>query len=361
MSSEMIINRDNYELYFLDHLEGRLDEKLRLQLRQFMEENPDLAAELKGMEKIRLNPDQDIPPIKKEILKKKVVPVNSINENNIDEKLIASVEGDLAEDESRSLKKFLQLNPSYQYDQKLFQATVSEPDTRIIFQAKEQLKHRKLVLMMNRWYIAASAAAAIILLLLGWRFLYFDKSQPDIYENDIVRITHEEVINNNISRLERKEATEIVHVIETNLLNPDITPLILIAKDPPVTMGIMAAGEVLSEATNPSPEFRAISAELLASTAPSSAESSSPRLLGKILHNYSKKVRERQEMVRANPSKQERNISFWDIADLGIKGYNTIADREVELEVIRDKTGAAVEYSFSENDRVLLSRDLNPQ
>ena len=40
------INRDNYEAYFLDSLEGSLTKEEQLALNQFLEQNPDLKEEL---------------------------------------------------------------------------------------------------------------------------------------------------------------------------------------------------------------------------------------------------------------------------------------------------------------------------
>jgi len=44
----MMINRENYEIYFIDFLEGNLSEEERAAVELFLLENPDLAAEIDG-------------------------------------------------------------------------------------------------------------------------------------------------------------------------------------------------------------------------------------------------------------------------------------------------------------------------
>lgn len=44
------INEDNYEAWFLDHLEGRLSAKQAEILAEFLEARPDLRAELDAAE-----------------------------------------------------------------------------------------------------------------------------------------------------------------------------------------------------------------------------------------------------------------------------------------------------------------------
>ena len=50
----MDISRENYESWFLDYLDGRLDAGQQGILRAFLEFNPDLRLELESMEPVRL-------------------------------------------------------------------------------------------------------------------------------------------------------------------------------------------------------------------------------------------------------------------------------------------------------------------
>ncbi len=49
-----MITRDNYEIYFLDYLEGGLSTTLREELQLFLEENPDLKAEFEAFDVVKV-------------------------------------------------------------------------------------------------------------------------------------------------------------------------------------------------------------------------------------------------------------------------------------------------------------------
>ena len=50
----MIITRDNYESFFMDYLEGNLEENLIDQFLDFLKQNPDLKEELHLFEEVSL-------------------------------------------------------------------------------------------------------------------------------------------------------------------------------------------------------------------------------------------------------------------------------------------------------------------
>lgn len=67
-----MINKDNYEAYFLDHLEGNLSEKDKKELEVFLKENPKLEEELKAYDNsLFLIPDMEISFKEKESLRHK--------------------------------------------------------------------------------------------------------------------------------------------------------------------------------------------------------------------------------------------------------------------------------------------------
>lgn len=65
-----MINKDNYEAYFLDYLEGNLSEKYKKELELFLKENPKLGEELKAYDNsLFLIPDMEISFKEKESLR----------------------------------------------------------------------------------------------------------------------------------------------------------------------------------------------------------------------------------------------------------------------------------------------------
>ncbi|MFA6199853.1 MAG: hypothetical protein WC679_05550 [Bacteroidales bacterium] len=67
-----MINKDNYEAYFLDHIEGNLSEEGEKKLEVFLKENPKLEEELKAYDNsLFLIPDMEISFKEKESLRHK--------------------------------------------------------------------------------------------------------------------------------------------------------------------------------------------------------------------------------------------------------------------------------------------------
>ena len=86
----MKITRDNYEPFFLDYLEGNLDENKIDQFLDFLEKNPDLKEELQLFEHVNL-PEEHFDFSGKESLYKSAAEEKLMLEN----KVIAYLEGDM--------------------------------------------------------------------------------------------------------------------------------------------------------------------------------------------------------------------------------------------------------------------------
>jgi hypothetical protein len=52
-------------------------------------------------------------------------------------------------------------------------------------------------------------------------------------------------------------------------------------------------------------------------------------------------------------------MNFWSVISSGIRGYNTITDRDIELLVKRDDEGKITSYALLEQDRLIMSRYLD--
>lgn len=137
----MNINRNNYEAFFLDYLEGRLPIDLNEELQIFLQSNPDLAAELnelkEGNKASDFSLDDDVPVfLAKDSLKKSDY-VSS--ENLIDELLAKELEGDLTEDEEKLIDKISKESPLVQKERAIYLKT-KLTSTNEVFEEKESLK-----------------------------------------------------------------------------------------------------------------------------------------------------------------------------------------------------------------------------
>lgn len=173
----MKITRDNYESWFLDYLEGRLEEGRREDFLRFLDDNRDLKEELSGFEPVTL----DLPEVffdGKETLKKEFFDLPEA----FDQAAAARMEGDSEPAEALRFEDYLQRHPEKQADADLFLQTRLIPDLSIVFPGKENLVHRPVIRLMMTWTIRVAAVllvAALVFTTLDWR-LDFPESGMEV-------------------------------------------------------------------------------------------------------------------------------------------------------------------------------------
>lgn len=155
----MKITRDNYESFFLDYLEGNLEETMIDQFLDFLEQHPDLKEELNLFEEIPL-PQEPVVFKDKQALYK----TPGRESESFDRKAVAYMEGDLKEHERRSFEASLESNPKLKQEYALFEKTRLIPDPAIRFDKKEKLYRKSATILLINW---AGRAAAVLVLLFG--------------------------------------------------------------------------------------------------------------------------------------------------------------------------------------------------
>jgi hypothetical protein len=168
----MKITKDNYEAWFLDYHDQSLNPGQTAELMLFLEQHPELKAEFDAFEQISLVPDLNITFPEKENLKKnEIIAVGNLNETNYEEYLIAAVEKVLTATESTELDAFLAQNPHLYSELALFRQTVLEPDLSLVFEDKDSLKRKALIVAgtsasasYRRWLYPAVSIAALLLI-----------------------------------------------------------------------------------------------------------------------------------------------------------------------------------------------------
>lgn len=146
-----MINRDNYEIWFIDYLDGNLDDRKTRNLQQFLENNPDLQEELKDMESMHLEPES-ITYAAKDALKKTHFPT----QESFDTACVDLIEGNATITQKAELMAYTQSRPEKARELRIFKATVL-PKENIPYPFKEKLYKKALLTSINRWVGAAAA------------------------------------------------------------------------------------------------------------------------------------------------------------------------------------------------------------
>ena len=124
----MIINRHNYEEFFLLYIDDELSLEDRTAVDQFLEQNADLKKELEMLQQTTL-PADEIKFEAKEILYKQA---EGISLNNYEEYFLLSVDKELGEQQNEEVQKFVLKHPELQNEFMLLAKTQLEPQ-KILF------------------------------------------------------------------------------------------------------------------------------------------------------------------------------------------------------------------------------------
>jgi hypothetical protein len=160
----MTINKDNYEIFFLDYHEKNLTPEQVAELLIFLEVNPELKKEFEAFSTFSVNDNSEVVFEDKEKLKKPVITTSNFNHFAVD-----NLEGDLLPEEKIQYKKFVAANSQFKKEEDLFSKTKLKADLNIKHPDKNSLRHKGKIIPFNFFYVAA---AACILLMLG---IFFSK------------------------------------------------------------------------------------------------------------------------------------------------------------------------------------------
>ena len=332
----MDIHRNNYEAYFLDYLEGRLSEQEIAVLLAFLEKNPDLEDELYQFENITLT-ERDINLKNKEVMFKSTDDYSSVNERNFPEFCVAHFEKQLGHKGEQLLKEYLELNPSLIKEYNLFCKVYLEDDLSIRMPGKNHLKHIT-VYPVRRWLLTASAAAAILIFAL----LLFPLKN---------RIIPPQLQTAAVSESKHLKTPATTHPAELEITNRNLktaTPKAPRRNAFPVTgpvdsLQILQTREdrenILLAALAPvevhSLETAAGNRDLLPARI---ILQEKPENGGKVNHEYEPLLDYALAEVRNKVNykipagKDNGKISWWGIAEFGVKGFNQLTGSNLRLE-----------------------------
>ncbi len=151
----------NYEAFYLDHLEGNLNEKDTALLLEFLAANPDLVmedAELPSYESESINLDSQL----KEKLKQPFVS-DKITPSNVEFFMISAVENQLPSEKEIELNQFIEQHPSYLIDADYYSKVILEANESVRYADKSSLKKKQPIVLWP--YITAAASVLVSIMI----------------------------------------------------------------------------------------------------------------------------------------------------------------------------------------------------
>ena len=345
----MDINRNNYEAFLLDLLEGSLSFEEEKELNEFLKHHPEFVVDLPDTELWRLEKNHVSYPSRDQLKKEFPVADTKLSETNFDFFSIARMEGDLTSRQEEEHHSMVSRDESREVEWRAWQKARLVPE-QIQFHGKKNLKRKKAVNGRMVWMSAISAAAALTLLLVLLRM------DPVVPGPELSITTSEETL----------KSPEPQTVVQEE-------PPAMVQEEPPVTVKkpeLVSVNKVqnqsteletkrsqgppagLSDSSYPilmvEPEARPIriagnltsSSELLANHTPDRIEpinipTVSPNLVSLSVGQIAEL--DRKELF--DDFTEEHNISLLSVANAGIKGINKLTGSDISLMASRDEEG----------------------
>lgn len=153
------INKDNYEAFYLDYLEGNLNELESVSLFNYLDANPELKAELEDdVLEYTLVPDTaHLNSFEKDDLKNFDCLLGEICLNNVNDFIIADLENTISEDKKKELDEFIAKH-QLEKEKAYFFATKLKPNNSEVYKHKNELKKKGKIIPL---FIKIASVAAV--------------------------------------------------------------------------------------------------------------------------------------------------------------------------------------------------------
>lgn len=334
----MKISRDNYEIWFIDYLDGKLTVEQTAVLMAFLQENPDLEEELNSVSEVKLNPES-IPFNAKASLKK--YSSDTITPHNIDQYIVRHIDMELNPSEIDEMYAYLKRNPEKNKDLALFQRTRVQPDLTISFPDKNSLKRHSVAekthLNIRR---AIAIAASVIIILTISLAIFRNKTERSSFQAEFNKKT------NNLQRpvkqiapSQEQQKLQYTPFHQANQAIPEEQNNYANIYPQPQNISLPDSNPVIKNIIRNDPEpYYAYNT--------TQTDSSYNAIFTQNKYTH---FREMVENVPydAMAFNSAEPVTLWDVAEIGSKGLSTISGEKINLNRQKDENGNVKKVSFS--------------
>ncbi len=359
----MEINRNNYEAYMLDLLEGRLTAEDQQVVRDFLLLNPDLAPGIEEINPWSLEPGKISFPGKEQLKKEMPDASCMLTTSNFDLFSIARLEGDLTREQEVDHASMVEKHQEKRKEWAGWQQTKLHAEP-VLFTNKEVLKRKKGISGRVIWISVISSAAVIAILLTLLRVEQPATGSELSVESEAIQNIDNEVI--------RAQASDPIPQQEFAAMMPKSESIL--SNDKPVLFSIKKNPEREEESQmNSKSNDDGIGTDTVNQFRKDEKQSKPVRIASRVTSNsdiVDEGTYDRIKHLEIPPTSihlsslsitqlaeldlqevfddytKENAISLWSIANAGIKGINRLTGTEMSLLAARDDEGDVAGFKF---------------
>jgi len=323
------IGLDNYEVWFLDFLEGNLNKSRLEELDRFLSLHPEMKEELHEMELLHL-PAEKISFKGKSGLKHTPADYAGVTEE--DYQCIAFMEGDMNRSEQIRFKDQLKKDKNLKRKLHLFTRTRLVPDASVFYPGRARLKKKRR--LVSAWIYPLAAAVVT-----GLAFWLWPGKTPEVNHPHYLQMA----VKESLLDLNKNDIT---------LKNSTIQL--------PAAPGFMIPGKE-NRNIQPMAYLPRKSLHHLPVTVRQSDESgvmlAETRLISKADDTYETlyelALRLFRERILGEPAElvKKQQFTLWEVADVGVQKLNNLMDTGIDIEREYNSTGNLKKVNF--NSRLL--------
>jgi hypothetical protein len=345
---EMKISLDNYEEFFLDYLDGRLDSEQLSELSLFLNLHAELKHKLCIPENTILKPDMHVYQHKSLI--KKLGFEATIDESNFENFCIAYYEHNLSEEKEKQLISYCSYHPDKQKDFDVIQSLSLKPDV-FSYKHKNTLyrrpsQKRSFTVIALRY--ASLAASVAVLLAVYINYKPVKTIAPNTLASVTSNVSNEPKIKvihpiKTVNNFNKKELYSIIHSKQA-LAKVDTIPNTDYATTSlrvPEIQKQIPLPELKLIKTNNTIFLKDIQLDQVSPLETQLSNTNSLASSNNVLKAIGNKLSNLNGLISHN-----KKISLFKIAQLGIKGINTLTDSNMTLTEKTDSTRNITALSF---------------
>jgi hypothetical protein len=336
----MLINRSNYEVYFVDFLDGALGQSETAELHRFLKQNPDLAHELNSLQNIQLKPNHDHFAQKQDL--KKSESLNGVT-NYFDYLCISYLENNLTNQEKNDLDSMIVLNQSNNQTFNLYQKLKLKQNNSLIYKDKYSLKRINIFnLTYSNVRLVASIAAAVAVIFATSTLFVTPLMNNQL---QVAEVASNEV-NNPPSKTETKAIIE--QYVETPQNKEVIVKPIVPTKVETVFTKAIEPLDIKQDTPNENLEYLSIISSIKLQTPNRGAEIAILSKPAFVSFSDSQLLAD-NESTDAPLQGRSREIGLFELAQLGIQRLSNITGGNISLDAEKDNDGRISKVNFETN------------
>lgn len=334
------ITRQNYEEWFMDYLDGQLDQERELLLIDFVNQNPDLKAELESIQYTEI-PTLEIVnyPHKQRLLKSTNAEMDIPESDFL---FVKRMEDGLSQQETARLKELLDRYPELNNDELLYNHTILYAP-EIVYGNKESLGRKNTVWIWPLVQGIVAAAILLILILPGGKVYQFEKPKISIPELSEAKKTQN--ISPSIRELLHVAASEIEKEPNNKIQRTQISHNLMI-NEPETGVAEIAYTKLVPINPIAMPHF-----DIEVSTQPVDAyETGLAMMIPTYINNQ--RIKEAQDIIIP----EDTSSTKASLLEIGSNFVTRLTQKELAFRKVYDTEGNVIAINVKSGDFEMLQR-----